>query len=340
MNGRHALLLPILLLSACGGRDGGTAPTAPPTPVPIPIPADTGLSAAARGYLTEIVNIMQANSVRRRVIDWPTFRAGVFAAAPRARTLADTRPAIRMALALLADGHSSYRAVDGAFIFVGLRNCTASGALPPGTLPADIGYVRVGSFSGTPVQAATFASGIQATIRSADRDSLIGWIVDLRGNGGGNMWPMIAGLGPVVGTGTLGAFIDPDGREALWGYRDGASWLGSNDLQRVASPYTLRRPNPRVAVLVDNGVASSGEATFLAFRRRPNTRSFGAPTCGLSTANSGFPLSDGALLNLTVSIMADRDRVQAGDQIAPDELVNGTTAVVDRAVEWLRTGRP
>jgi C-terminal processing protease CtpA/Prc len=254
--------------------------------------------------------------------------------------LADTRPAIRVALAQLGDGHSSYRALDGTFIFVGLRNCTASGALAPSNLPADIGYVRVGSFAGTPEQATTFASGIQATIRNADRDSLIGWIVDLRGNGGGNMWPMIAGLGPVVGTGTLGAFIDPDGQEILWGYRDGASWLGSRDLQRVPSPYTLRRPNPRVAVLVDNGVASSGEATFLAFRRRPDTRSFGAPTCGLSTANSGYPLSDGALLNLTVSVMADREKGLAGDQIAPDERVTGTTAVVDRAVEWLRTGRP
>jgi len=340
MTGRHVLLLPVLVLAACGGSDGGTAPTATRAPAPIPLPADTGLSPVARGYLTEIVNLMQANSVRRRVIDWPAFRAGVFAAAPRAQTLADTRPAIRVALAQLGDGHSSYRALDGTFIFVGLRNCTASGALAPSNLPADIGYVRVGSFAGTPEQATTFASGIQATIRNADRDSLIGWIVDLRGNGGGNMWPMIAGLGPVVGSGTLGAFIDPDGQEILWGYRDGASWLGSRDLQRVPSPYTLRRPNPRVAVLVDNGVASSGEATFLAFRRRPDTRSFGAPTCGLSTANSGFPLSDGALLNLTVSVMADREKGLAGDQIAPDERVTGTTAVVDRAVEWLRTGRP
>ena len=66
--------------------------------------------------------------------------------------------------------------------------------------------------------------------------------------------------------------------------------------------------NPAVAVLVDNGVASSGEATFIAFRRRANTRSFGVATCGLSTANRGFVLSDGALLTLTVSVMADRAR--------------------------------
>jgi len=35
-----------------------------------------------------------------------------------------------------------------------------------------------------------------------------------------------------------------------------------------------------VAVLSDNGIASSGEATLIAFRQRPNTRSFGDATCG------------------------------------------------------------
>jgi carboxyl-terminal processing protease len=49
----------------------------------------------------------------------------------------------------------------------------------------------------------------------------------------------------------------------------------------VKAPYKLVVPSPRVAVLTDTGVASSGEA--IAFRGRPNTRSFGTPTCGLST---------------------------------------------------------
>src|SRR5687768_15484425 len=81
------------------------------------------------------------------------------------------------------------------------------------------------------------------------------------------------------------------------------------------------KPNPKVAVLVDNGVASSGEATFIAFRKRANTRSFGVATCGLSTANRGFVLSDGALLNLTVSVMADRAKTKYGDQVQPDETI-------------------
>ncbi|MGA7930969.1 MAG: S41 family peptidase, partial [Candidatus Sulfotelmatobacter sp.] len=35
------------------------------------------------------------------------------------------------------------------------------------------------------------------------------WIIDLRGNLGGNMWPMLAGIGLVVGEGDLGSFQSP-----------------------------------------------------------------------------------------------------------------------------------
>jgi C-terminal processing protease CtpA/Prc len=207
----------------------------------------------------------------------------------------------------------------------------------PTNVPQNIGYVKVGAFSGTTTQANAFATEIQNTIRTADRDSLVGWIVDLRGNGGGNMWPMIAGLGPIIGEGLIGWFIDPFGVESFWEYRGGTSWSGTFAASRADAPYTLKNPNPKVAVLVDNAVASSGEATFIAFRTRANTRSFGWVTCGLSTANASFPLSDGALLNLTISVMADRTKTVYGDQIEPDERVNGQAAVVTRAIEWLQT---
>ena len=50
---------------------------------------------------------------------------------------------------------------------------------------------------------------IQDQIKIMDHPYNIGWIVDLRGNGGGNMWPMLAGIGPILGEGIAGYFIDP-----------------------------------------------------------------------------------------------------------------------------------
>jgi len=93
--------------------------------------------------------------------------------------------------------------------------------------------------------------------------------------------------------------------------------------------------DPKVAVLTDGRAASSGEAVVISFRRRPNTRSFGGATCGLSTSNSTFRLTDGALLLLTTAVMADRTQSPYGDVVVPDETIGGDAPVVERAVAWL-----
>ena len=76
----------------------------------------------------------------------------------------------------------------------------------------------------------------------------------------------------------------------------------------------------------------------IAFRERPQTRSFGTAMCGLSTANGGFPLSDGAVLILTVAVMADRTKNTYGDSIIPEEVITDPDQVVQRAVAWLQSG--
>ena len=330
---RRRLVWPTLVLvatlgaSACGGGD---------TPAQTPTQPTGAMSATARAYLDEVLGLMQANSINRLTVDWTTFRASILAQASGAQTVADTYPAIRTAILLLGDGHSSFRSPAGFVISAPNRACVAPAAITP-TLPATIGYVKVDRFTGIGAEAAAFANGIQQAIMSADRDDLIGWVVDVRGNLGGNMWPMVAGVGPVLGEGVIGYFIDPTGVENVWEYRDGASWDSGVAQQRVDAPYRLRRSRPRVAVLTDGGVASSGEATVIAFRGRPDTRSFGTPTCGVSTSIENYAMSDGGFLNLTVSVMADRARTKYGYAIAPDELVTDPAQVVNRAIEWLQT---
>jgi C-terminal processing protease CtpA/Prc len=106
----------------------------------------------------------------------------------------------------------------------------------------------------------------------------------------------------------------------------------------VSNKYVLRRANPRVAVLTDNNVASSGEATAVAFRGRPNTRTFGTPTCGVPSGNSQFVLEDSAQLYLTTSRDADRTRHEYDGPLPPDETISDSNALVARAIAWLRSG--
>lgn len=300
----------------------------------------TDVAPAAAAYLTAMLDIMQANSINRLTIKWPEFRDTVFFAAHGAQNIEGTKPAIREALRMLHDGHSQYRSAAGPVTYVPNRTCVTSNPSVP-TLPANIGYVKVGATSvSSAADMSAFATNIQNSIRNQDKAGLIGWIVDLRGNGGGNMWPMVAGLGPLIGEGLMGHFVDPLDQVTAWTYEvtagNGYAVSANSVITTVTGAYLTIQQTPRVAVLVDNLVASSGEATFVAFRGRANTRSFGDKTCGLSTANRGFPLSDGANLILTTSVMADRALRKFGDSIEPDEKVLGSEAPVLAAITWLQ----
>ncbi len=150
------------------------------------------------------------------------------------------------------------------------------------------------------------------------------------------MWPALAGIGSVLGEGTAGFFVDARNDAMPWGYTDGRAWEGNETVEEIDAPYPLAIPHPKVAVLTDIGVASAGESIAVAFRGRPNTRSFGTATCGLSTAIATFLLSNGARINVAVSVLADRTMRRYGGVIEPDELVMDPAQVVPRAIAWLR----
>ena len=156
---------------------------------------------------------MQVHSINRLTIDWSAFRTRVFSEAAGAQTIPATYGAIQVALNALGDGHSLFYTPTGGVMGATRRMGCGRAAADAPALPEDIGYVRVPAFSGTPEAATTLATDLQRSIMSADKTETIGWIVDVRGNGGGNMWPMIAGVGPVLGEGVAGYFIDPVGVE-------------------------------------------------------------------------------------------------------------------------------
>ncbi len=200
----------------------------------------------------------------------------------------------------------------------------------------------VGSTEGT-IQ---YAQAAQEVIRGIDQaGKTCGWLVDLRGNIGGNMWPMLDGVGPILGSGTVGWFVFPDGRKQAWSYRDGQVQEGGETVLTIAGAYQLKHPNPPVALLTDRMTASAGEAIVVAFRGRPQTRSFGDRTGGVPTATRGFTLSDGALLVITVALDADRTGQTYDGPIPPDQYVRADPRQIDMpadpvrraATSWLHT---
>ncbi|QLG46626.1 S41 family peptidase [Costertonia aggregata] len=285
-------------------------------------------------FLNEVVDIMETYSINRNTIDWNDFRSKVLERGSRAESISQTEEALRLALVLLGDNHSSIRKQNGFFISESNVRCRP---LPLETVvtPDNIGYIRVASFSGTDMEAVvSFAERLQETIRIRDSKDITGWIVDLRNNTGGNMWPMLVGIGPILGEGIVGHFIGPDNFIQEWSFLDGVAMLDSNIMVQVSENYKLFNPNPKVAVLLNKAVISSGEAIAISFIGRENTMSFGAETCGLSTANAGFELSNGWFLALTTSDMADREQNVFGGPIVPD-MLSSEKAIIRNAIVYL-----
>jgi len=197
-------------------------------------------------------------------------------------------------------------------------------------LDGGIGYLELPGVSSGP-KAATYDDTVHELLGQFDDGSLRGFIVDLRRNTGGSLWPMLAGIGPLAGAGKVGAFVSAHSG-ADWSYDAelGAAKSGAYELARVAEPYPLRDDLP-VAVLAGPLTAGFGEAIAVAFAGRGRTRRFGEGTRGLTTSNTQIPLADGALLVLTVTVHADRTGTRYDDVIPPDEQV---------AIDWTRFGTP
>ena len=137
-----------------------------------------------------------------------------------------------------------------------------------------------------------FANTIRSIIEKIDTENTItGWIVDLRHNGGGNMWPMIAGLNALVDDGTAGYFVQGKSKFA-WSNENGKI----NGKAKSINTYKIKNNKVKIAVLFDGYTGSSGEMTAVSFLGLPNVKSFGQTSAGYTTANYTFQLSNGAII--------------------------------------------
>ncbi|RRU25589.1 hypothetical protein EGJ34_00545 [Stenotrophomonas sp. 278] len=246
-------------------------------------------------------------------------------------TPGEARSAIRQVLRALGDGHSFL--MDPARVADQPRIAQASFVAPHWmVLEPGIGYLEIpGTRAGDRVLRDRYRDAVLEALRAGSEQGVQGWVVDLRDNRGGIMWPMLAGLEPLLRGQTPGYFLRVDGSRDAWRNDTTTASTTVPDLGQVP-----------VAVLISGRTSSSGEAMVVAFRGRANTRSFGAPTFGVPTANAGHRLADGTMLQLTGALFVDRNGKGDGRSLVPDESVR-ELGVGDRtrqaAVDWLRQQR-
>jgi carboxyl-terminal processing protease len=322
------------------------------------------ISPAAAKYLESALAIMQEHFYQKDRIDWPELRRETLSQAGAAQSPVDTYPAIRFALAKLGDHHSYLQLTpeltrqetarqpklanpsampkpyyrERVFPFPSpfrMRRVPESAMIPQA--PAPLAVIVVPSFAGNRSEIDEYATKVQAAIAERLPEKPCGWLVDLRGNGGGNIWAMLAGIGPILGEGNLGKSqrYYEDGRA---GDRDDREYP---DYAKTKTPAVHLAAPPPVAVLIDRDTGSSGEGIAIDFVGRPETRLFGEFTYGAATATFPYELSDGATVYLVIGAMKDRNGKEYPDGVPPDQEVVSeatiitTDPVIHAASEWL-----
>lgn len=174
-----------------------------------------------------------------------------------------------------------------------------------------------------------YANTLARGIDDAVGQGVCGMVVDLRGNNGGDMGPMLAGLSGLLPDGQAMSFVDVHSEQPVV--------VDERSMRGGGSPVTadgVGKHDVPVAVLVNETTGSSGEMAMLAFRGLENTRSFGTPTAGYTTANMVVTMPDEAQMMLTVAQVKDRTGEVFNDvPIQPDEVVAGDA--IREAMSWL-----
>jgi carboxyl-terminal processing protease len=337
----------------------------------------SGTSPTAKAYLEQVLDLMQKNALHKKSIDWPSVRTETLARAKDAQNTFDTYPAIAFAFTQLQERHSwlqlpdnlpadKRQAMDKEIARITGKSqmeSKSSPFFPQKEMQAHIDRVEGETFAHVAVPMCVgqyseweqngpyfheFAQKLHRMVMDLQSQKPQGWIIDLRGNAGGNMWPMLAGIGAVIGEGDLGTFISADGDRVTWFYKAGKAGSRTSDGKEEISA-EIKEPSfvfpnlPWVAVLFDRGTGSSGEAVAISLAGRARERSFGEPSAGFSTANDRFSLPDGAALFLCDGIEADRTGKVYADGLEPDvhipepesRPIEDKDAVLQAAQKWL-----
>lgn len=270
---------------------------------------------ANRQYIRKAIRIMDKSGLFAEGPGWESARAEALSATPG--SLEDAQEVVRTT-AKVAGGKHSFLQLAGSVV----ADATSEWPAPEVTFSeGGIPVVALPPFSGNHDEGVKYASAVLSAIP----EDIPGVVIDLRGNTGGNMYPMIA---------AVHRFLPKDDETLRFRTRGRTQWIPLSNAVQMAGVQQLSRIECPVAILTDDNTASSGEATLICFRGLDYVCVFGGPTAGYASANQPFTLPGGDHLVLTTGCdVARTGEVFCDDPIEPDVL---TETPLEDALEWIR----
>ena len=155
----------------------------------------------------------------------------------------------------------------------------------------------------------------------AKEKKLEGWIIDLRFNTGGNVYPMLASLHYLLGNNIMYKELDASGKISKTNQLKDGGFYSGEELKaktRVSIKPDLSIP---VAIITGKMTGSSGEDIAVAFKNRKNTVFIGEQSYGFLTGNDLVELPYSTKLALTTCYIVDNNDVYR-EYITPDIAVS------------------
>lgn len=251
--------------------------------------------------------------------DTDEFRNAVAQAEPELRaksTIAETYPGLDE-LAVAAGGPHSWLQTPADVASITAQNAPdAAFPVPTVSTRDGISMLTLPGFQGEdPETIERYQSAGLEAMRAATPSTTCGWIIDLRTNGGGSAWPMLAVVAPLLDDGdVVGLKRDDTVQWARVANGGVVSTPGGDD---TGTPGGFRIDAP-VALLTSGMTNSAAEIVAIAFAGQTDAVRVGKPTSGMTTGNQVRELSDVARLILTTTYDVDRTGRVYDGPLAPD----------------------
>ena len=272
------------------------------------------------GYVRHCIKLLDREALYADQPEWQEAKAALLGEAKTFTTMDQAREAVERAASIAGGKHSA--------LIPPVTDTTSYPEVAPEVRvrEGNILHLVLPAHTGVKVSDSLYIHSVLDFLQ-AHRDAR-GVIVDLRGNTGGNMGPMIAAVSPLLPDGILLRF---KGRKRTTPVFLEGIMMGVGLYTEPIEKFPKATP---VAVLTNERTGSSGEATLLCFRGLDNVRTFGAPTAGYASCNVTKFLADGYLLVITnASDVARTGEVFCDDPIAPDVTTN---TPLEAAVDWIK----
>lgn len=287
-----------------------------------------------------VYNFIKRNSVFRNTVDWSKTDAAFHSCIASAKTISDTLHCFVGVFKMLNDVHSHfiynnryyghYNPVEDSVYKrikpIKERAESVAGKFYTTILDKKYGYVMVPSISAYGnEQVNLYAQALYDSVCKFSSPGIKGFIIDLRLNSGGNMYPMLSGLSSLLGNSIIGYETDIDNSTVRsWEIKDNNFIIGGYPVTEIKKTCGTDNTKMPVVVLIGPLTGSSGSMTAIAFKQRPGTRFIGEPTAdGYTTSNGFFRYPPNLSINLACNFVADRKMNVYKRTVDPDVMIHG-----------------